>query len=175
MFPFLRVALPLHAHMGQFPKQKAPLKTEILATEDLPEFTRQRVKYQIEDGVFTDAYLFTPKRVAGKLPAGVVFHQTVKTHTQQAAGVDASNPELMQGAQLARRGYVALCPRCFIFDDSAGNGSSLSGRALAAMNSLPHRITSPPTWPKRPGKRLPSCCERRCGQRPRRAWTSICR
>ena len=123
-------------HLGQFPREKAPLKTEILATEDLPDFTRQRVRYQIEDGVFTDGYLLTPKRATGKLPAVVVFHQTVKTHAQQVAGVDASNPELMQGAQLTRRGYIALCPRCFIFDD----GTSYSGNV--ALMQQRH-----PDWP----------------------------
>ncbi|NDF00979.1 MAG: dienelactone hydrolase, partial [Verrucomicrobia bacterium] len=93
---------------------------EVLATETLPEFTRQHVKYQVEEGVFTDAYVLTPKNATGKLPGVVVFHQTVKTQAQQAAGLDASVPELMQGVQLVKRGYVVVCPRCFIFDDGAG-------------------------------------------------------
>jgi dienelactone hydrolase len=107
------------AVMGEFTSVKAPLKTEILSTENLPGFTRQRVKYQIEDGVCTDGYLLTPKYAVGKLPAMVVFHPTIATHTAQVAGVDGSNPEKMQGVQLVRRGYVVLCPRCFIFDDGA--------------------------------------------------------
>ena len=49
--------------------------------------------------------------------AVAVFHQTVATHAKQAAGVDASNPDLMIGVQLAERGFVVLCPRCYIFDD----------------------------------------------------------
>ena len=108
------------AVLGEFPKAKAPLKVEVLATETLPEFTRQLLKYQIEDGVFTDAYVLTPRNVAGKLPGIVVFHQTVKSQAQQAAGVDASVPELMHGVQLVKRGYVVICPRCFIFADGAG-------------------------------------------------------
>ncbi len=106
--------------LGEFPKEKVPLKVEVVATETLPEFTRQLVKYQIEDGVFTDAYVLTPRKVAGKLPGIVVFHQTVKSQAQQAAGVDASNPELTHGVQLVKRGYVVICPRCFIFADGAG-------------------------------------------------------
>jgi hypothetical protein len=47
--------------LGEFPRHKAPLKTEVLATEDLGEFTRQLVRYQIEDGLYTDGYLLTPK------------------------------------------------------------------------------------------------------------------
>ncbi|PAW84791.1 MAG: dienelactone hydrolase [Pedosphaera sp. Tous-C6FEB] len=106
--------------LGEFPKEKVPLKVEVLATETLPEFTRQLVKYQVEDGVFTDAYVLTPRNATGKLPGVVVFHQTVKSQAQQAAGVDASNPELMHGVQLVKRGYVVICPRCFIFADGAG-------------------------------------------------------
>ena len=106
--------------LGEFPKEKVPLKVEVLATETLPEFTRQLVKYQVEDGVFTDAYVLTPRNATGKLPGIVVFHQTVKSQAQQAAGVDASVPELMHGVQLVKRGYVVICPRCFIFADGAG-------------------------------------------------------
>jgi hypothetical protein len=81
--------------LGEFPKDRAPLKVEMLTTETLAEFTRQHVKYQVEEGVFTDAYVLIPRNATGKLPGVVVFHQTVKTHAQQAAGVDASVPELM--------------------------------------------------------------------------------
>ena len=110
--------------LGEFPAVRVPLKTEVLATEELPDFTRQHVKYQIQEGVFTDAYLLTPKRAPGRRPAVVVFHQTVGSHARQAAGLDVSNPELNHGVQLVRRGYVVVCPRCYIFDDGtnfAGN------------------------------------------------------
>lgn len=106
--------------LGDFPKERAPLKVEVLATETLAEFTRQHVKYQVEEGVYTDAYVLIPRNASGKLPGVVVFHQTVKSHAQQAAGVDASVPELMHGVQLVKRGYVVVCPRCFIFNDGAG-------------------------------------------------------
>jgi len=107
------------ACLGPFPTGKAPLKTEVLATEELPDFVRQRIRYQIEDGVTADAYLLTPRRTVGTLPAMVVFHQTTRTNARQAAGVDASIPELMHGMHLVRRGYIVLCPRCFIFDEDA--------------------------------------------------------
>lgn len=103
--------------LGEFPKQKPPLRIQVLDTEDFPEMTRQHVKYQVEDGVFTDGYLLQPRGRQGRRPGVVVFHQTVKTHAQQAAGVDASNPEMAIGVHLVKRGYVVLAPRCFIFDD----------------------------------------------------------
>ena len=105
--------------LGSFPTDKAPLKAEILATEEQPGFVRQLVRYQIEDGVRADAYLLMPQPAAEKLPAVVVFHQTTQTNFQQAAGLDESAPELMHGRQLVRRVYTVLCPRCFIFEDGA--------------------------------------------------------
>jgi hypothetical protein len=146
-----------HIFMGEFPKEKAPLKAEVLATEELPDFTRQYVKYQIEEGMFTDGYLLTPKHASGKLPAVVAFHQTVATQAKQVAGVDTSNPELMQGVQLVKRGYVVICPRCFIFDEGAGYADNVKRmqalhpnwtgmarmtydgvRAVDYLESLPH-------------------------------------
>jgi len=103
--------------LGEFPKQKPSFRAEVLETEEYPEMTRQRVRYQVEEGVFTDGYLLSPRGRQGRRPGIVVFHQTVRTHAQQPAGVDASNPELTTGVQLVKRGYVVLCPRCFIFDD----------------------------------------------------------
>ena len=107
-------------YLGEFPKERAALKTQVLATEEQENFTRQYVKYQVEDGVFTDGYLLTPKNAKGKLPAVVVFHATVDSQAKQPAGLDASKPELMIGVQLVKRGYIVLCPRCYIFDEGAG-------------------------------------------------------
>ena len=107
--------------LGEWPLEKAALKAEVIGTEELADFTRRHVKYQIEEGVFTDAYLLTPKdKITGRRPAVVVFHPTVSNHTHQVAGIDASNAEKMHGVQLVQRGYVVLCPRCFIFDEGAG-------------------------------------------------------
>ena len=106
--------------LGELPNQKAPLKAEVVQTETCDGFTRQLVRYQIEEGVFTDAYLLKPDARKDRYPAMVVFHQTVATAAAQVAGVDSSVPELMQGVQLALRGYVVICPRCYIFAEGAG-------------------------------------------------------
>jgi hypothetical protein len=106
--------------LGGLPAQKAPLKAEVTQTEQCDGFTRQLVRYQVEEGVFTVAYLLKPTTPKDRYPAVVVFHQTVATAAAQVAGVDASVPELMQGVHLALRGYVVLCPRCYIFAEGAG-------------------------------------------------------
>ena len=103
--------------LGPYPERKAELKTKVLVTEDLPQFTRRHVTYQVEEGVLTDAYLLVPHGASGRLPGLVVFHPTVANHMEQVAGVDLSKPDYLQGVRFAQRGYVVLCPRCYIFGD----------------------------------------------------------
>jgi hypothetical protein len=119
--------------LGELPDRKAPLKAEVTATEQCDGFTRQLVRYQIEEGVFTDAYLLKPATNQVTYPAMVVFHQTVRTAAAQVAGVDTSVPDLMQGVQLVRRGYVVLCPRCYIFAE----GASYSNHVQAMLTRHP--------------------------------------
>jgi hypothetical protein len=121
--------------LGEPPARKAPLKAEVAQTEPCDGFTRQLVRYQIEEGVFTDAYLLKPSTRQDSYPAVVVFHQTVATAAKQVAGVDTSVPELMQGVHMVRRGYVVLCPRCYIFAEGAGYSNDV--QAMLAKH---------PTW-----------------------------
>jgi dienelactone hydrolase len=114
--------------LGPFPGTKCQLKMEVLQTEELPTFTRQYIKYQVDEGTYTDGYLLVPRQHKGKLPAIVVFHSTVKSQAKLVAGIDESVPEKSQGVQLVQRGYVVLCPRNFIFNegaDYAGNAARL--------------------------------------------------
>jgi hypothetical protein len=60
--------------LGEFPKRKAPLKIEVLATEDLDGFSRQLVSYQVEDGLFTDGYLLTPRAASDREPSRLAEH-----------------------------------------------------------------------------------------------------
>jgi dienelactone hydrolase len=107
--------------MGAFPKKRAPLKAKSLAKEELPQFTREFLKYQIEAGVYEDGYLLTPKILTGKLPAIVVFHPTTPFQARGVAGLESSyDEEKRQGVQLVNHGYIVWCPRNFIFDEVAG-------------------------------------------------------
>ena len=111
--------------LGPLPKTKPALKSEILHTEQLPRFTRQYVRYQIEPEVFTDGYLLTPTNAKGKLPAIVVFHPTTALQAKGVAGLAADyEQEKWQGVQLVERGFVVWCPRNYINTegtDWAGN------------------------------------------------------
>jgi hypothetical protein len=106
--------------LGDLPTRKPPLKTEVLNTEHLSGFTRQRLQYQVEDGLFTDGYLLTPRNAKGKLPAVVVFHPTTPSQAKGVAGLDTEYPEeKWQGVQLVQRGYVVWCPRNYINTEGA--------------------------------------------------------
>jgi dienelactone hydrolase len=118
--------------LGALPKSKAALKAVVLATEELPTFTRQHIKYQIEAGEFTDGYLLTPKNLRGRLPAVVVFHPTTPVHAKGVAGVAADyEVEKRQGVQLVARGYIVWCPRNYIYNEGAdwkGNAQRVAQR-----------------------------------------------
>ncbi|MDB6118944.1 MAG: dienelactone hydrolase-like enzyme [Verrucomicrobiaceae bacterium] len=118
--------------LGPMPATKPPLKLEVVSEEKLPEFTRQYVRYQVEDGVWTDGYLLIPPLAQGARTAGVVvFHSTVKQQARLVAGVDQDVPDKMQGVHMAKLGFVALCPRNYIFDEGAdfnGNVAKLNAK-----------------------------------------------
>jgi len=122
-----RVKAQWLAVLGGLPKHRAPLQAEVMANEDLPEFSRQLVRYQVEDGVFTDGYLLRPQTAKGKLPAVVVFHPTTPLQAKGVAGIAPEYPEeKRQGVHLAQRGYVVWCPRNYIETpgaDWAGNAA----------------------------------------------------
>lgn len=102
--------------LGVFPTNKPPLNPKFFPQEELPTFTRQRVSYQIEDGVRTDAMLLAPKSAKGKLPGIVLFHPTYSNHYARVVGLEGKEePERHQAVQLVERGYVVLAPRCFIY------------------------------------------------------------
>lgn len=121
--------------LGPLPAKKPPLKTEILNTESLPDFTRQQVRYQIEPGLFTDGYLLTPISAKGNLPAVIVFHPTTPLHAKGVAGLAPEyDEEKWQGVQLVQRGYIVWCPRNYINTDGA-DWAGNAKRVLAAHSN----------------------------------------
>jgi len=131
--------------LGEFPKTKAPLAPEFLAKEELPTFTRQKVTYQIEEGVRIDAMLLVPKNVTGKLPGLVLFHPTYSNHYARAVGLEGNDePERHQAVQLVERGYVVLAPRCFIWSELPP-GYQKKGESLYVAN-VRRMQERHPTW-----------------------------
>lgn len=120
--------------LGQFPKDKPPLSTEVISTEQLPGFTRQHIRYQVEPDVFTDGYLLAPRPASGKRPGIVVFHATTEFGPRGPAGLEpAYTPERQQGVHLVEQGYVVWCPRNYINTP----GTNWAGNAALVLQKHP--------------------------------------
>ncbi len=95
-----------------------PQKVEIetLGEEILAKVIRRRIRYGVEPDRWTEAYLLLPRGLKGRMPGVVVFHSTTAENIRQPAGVEGDEDKFI-GLRLAERGFAALCPRCYIYDD----------------------------------------------------------
>ncbi|MCU0880867.1 MAG: dienelactone hydrolase family protein [Pirellulaceae bacterium] len=89
-------------------------KLEVLAEDHPDGVIRQLVRYEVEPGLTTEAYLLRPAKIEKPAPGVVVFHSTVNHSIRQPAGVEGA-PEKAFGLRLARRGCVAFCPRNYLW------------------------------------------------------------
>lgn len=106
--------------LGALPRRKAPLQPETLETSQGDGFIRARVRYQVEEGVWTDGYLLRPDTPARRRPAVVVFHPTTPSHARAMVGLDPDYPEeKRQGLHLVKQGFLVWCPRNYIFTEGA--------------------------------------------------------
>ena len=103
-------------HPLEIPPAPTP-RLEVLGEEKLSGVVRQHVRYTVEPGIATEAYLLKPAAARGKLPAVAVFHSTVNHSIRQPAGVEGK-PEKAFGLKFAQRGYVTLSPRNFLWPDN---------------------------------------------------------
>ncbi|MBT3266207.1 dienelactone hydrolase [Candidatus Poribacteria bacterium] len=101
--------------MGEFPPRPT-LHPQVLSSEAVKgDVIRELLRYEIEDGIFVEAYVCRPDG-DGPYPGVVVLHPTVNASILEPAGL-ASAKERQLGLNLARRGYVTISPRCFLWDD----------------------------------------------------------
>lgn len=94
-----------------------PARVEILAEDRAGDIVRQRVRYEVEPDVPTEAYVLAPRQSRGRRPGAIVFHTTTPESIRQPAGL-ADVPEKHFGLALARRGFVAFCPRNFLWPET---------------------------------------------------------
>ncbi len=96
--------------MGDLPiRSKQSVEIETLEREDLPAFTRTKLRYLSEPGDYVPAYLLMPKRLQRRAPAMLCLHQTIKIGKAEPAGL-GGNPQLHYAKELAERGFVCLAP-----------------------------------------------------------------
>ncbi len=103
--------------LGAYHPNRPPAPKIEVIEEDHPDgVLRQRVRYEVEPGLVVEAYLLRPNPLPRSCPAAVVLHSTTQVTIRQPAGVEGE-PEKAFGLKLAQRGFVTLCPRCFLWSD----------------------------------------------------------
>lgn len=105
--------------LGPMPDAPANNETTLLKDVSLPDCTRQLVRYECEPGLFVEAYLLrsTDPTFTGLRPGLVALHQTTNSTIDETAGI--SGPDSLQlGLKMARRGFVVICPRCFLWQNA---------------------------------------------------------
>jgi dienelactone hydrolase len=98
--------------------REQPPRVEIVEQESVGEVVRERVRYVVAPDVHTEAYVLRPRTQSGPRRGAIVFHTTTPQSIRQPAGL-ADVPEKHFGLALARRGFVAFCPRNFLWPDTA--------------------------------------------------------
>lgn len=106
--------------LGPMPQPPDQNEFSVLQDASLPDCSRKLIRYECEPGMFVEAYLLqsTDAKFSGLRPGLVVLHQTTNRTIEEPAGL--AGPESLQlGLKLARRGFVVICPRCFLWQDAA--------------------------------------------------------
>ena len=104
--------------LGPLPtKRKAVPKLEVIAEDSVAGVVRQLVKYDVEPGITTEAYLCKPAKIDGQVPGIVVFHSTVDHSIRQPAGVEGA-PEKAFGLRYAKQGMITFSPRNYLWPET---------------------------------------------------------
>ncbi|MGQ9732573.1 MAG: dienelactone hydrolase family protein [Candidatus Zipacnadales bacterium] len=101
--------------LGPGPQKRCDLAPHTISEETVGNVMRKLVRLQVEEDCWMEAYLLHPIQPEGKLPGVVVFHSTVDYTIRQPAGLEGESSKFL-GLRLAERGFVTVCPRCFIWD-----------------------------------------------------------
>ena len=105
------ILLSMQAVMGDLPSRRdlPPLDVKVTEQVEGDGFVREKLTFVAEGQERVPAYLFVPSpALAGKkYPAILALHQTTSVGKMEPAGLAGNMP---YGLELARRGYVVLCP-----------------------------------------------------------------
>ena len=97
--------------------RKNPPRVDVVEEDHVGDVVRQRIQYFVEPDLRTEAYVLKPHQPRARCPGAVVLHSTTPESIRQPAGL-ADVAEKHFGVALARRGFVALCPRNFLWPDT---------------------------------------------------------
>lgn len=121
--------------LGPMPAERKEPPELTVIEEDHPEgVIRQLVRYEVEPGLTTEAYLLKPAKLSGKAPGIAVFHSTVDYSIRQPAGLEGP-PEKFFGLRYAQKGCVCFCPRNFLWPTTVR--LTASGEAKRLLDRAP--------------------------------------
>jgi dienelactone hydrolase len=98
--------------MGQLPSDsmRVPLNMQVVEESRHGDLVRRKIRFQSDPFDRVTAWLLIPAAAeAGKRPAVLCLHQTVREGKDEPAGL-AGSPNMHYGRELAQRGYVVLVP-----------------------------------------------------------------
>ena len=115
--------------LGIAPEKPKQLAVQIEGIATLNDHERRLVSFQSEGDDWVRAYLLIPRGLKQRetRPTVVVFHQTTSVTFRESVGL-AGNAELAVGLELVRRGYLVLCPECYLMK---GAGPATQAQKLA--------------------------------------------
>ncbi|MDR3638222.1 MAG: dienelactone hydrolase family protein [Isosphaeraceae bacterium] len=112
--------------LGTISAPRAAPRCEVLEEDERDGVLRRLVRYEAEPGLPVEGYLLQPLTKGERRAGVVVLHSTVDHTIRQPAGLEGP-ADLHIGLHLARRGHVAFCPRCFLWQYG---GPGLLGKAV---------------------------------------------
>jgi dienelactone hydrolase len=107
--------------LGTPPPRPDRLDVKIESTEKVEGHQRQLLTFLTEGDDVLRTYLLIPPGIkkGEKRAAVVVFHQTSRDTLKEPVGL-GKKPELALALHLVKRGYIVLCPECYILKDPVG-------------------------------------------------------
>lgn len=106
-------------YLGTIDTPPAAPQFKVLESDTAAGVLRELVRYEAEPGLPVEGYLLRPlpnaqeSRVP-KRPVAVVLHSTVDYTIRQPAGLEGPENKWI-GLKLAQAGYLAFCPRCYLW------------------------------------------------------------
>jgi hypothetical protein len=125
------------AFLGPIPDRPANTAWTVLRTDVLPDVIRELIEYEGEPGLKVQAYLLRPVGEAGnRSRAGLVaLHPTTNDSIEPIAGIKGEDRQ-HTALKLARRGFVVLCPRCFLWQDAKSLNDAVVQHRARHPNTL---------------------------------------
>jgi dienelactone hydrolase len=125
--------------LGPLPAERktSPPSLTIVEEDRTDGVIRQLVRYEIEPGIETEAYLLKPEKLTGKAPGIVAFHSTVNYTIRQPAGLEGP-PEKFFGLRYAKQGCVCFCPRNYLWPKTSNERIATTSE----VNKLAERAPS---------------------------------